>query len=127
MASFFHKVLSTNIGVERLTTFFILLMIIGHVFTCLWILIATYNYDKTMPEGERWSNENNWIFVNDHDVEGHLVLYIQSFYFMVETITTVGYGDYSASNVAENIYLIVIMFAGVISFSYATGSLSSII
>ena len=46
---------------------------------------------------------------------------------MVETITTVGYGDYQAYNIAENLYLIVIMFAGVISFSYATGSLSSII
>ena len=48
-------------------------------------------------------------------------------YFTVTTITTVGYGDVSADNTAERIVGVVTMVLGVIAFSYATGSLSSLI
>ena len=53
-------------------------------------------------------------------------LYITSLYFTVTTITTVGYGDLHAANTMERGISIVIMIIGVISFSFATGSLSSI-
>jgi hypothetical protein len=35
-----------------------------------------------------------------------LQLYVLSLYFMTTTMTTVGYGDYSANNTIERIYLI---------------------
>lgn len=41
-------------------------------------------------------------------------------------MTTVGYGDISGQNVMERAVSIVIMVLGVICFSFATGSLSSI-
>ena len=41
-------------------------------------------------------------------------------------MTTVGYGDISGDNNLERIVSIVIMLVGVISFSFGTGSLSSI-
>lgn len=50
-----------------------------------------------------------------------------SFYFSVTTIVTVGYGDITPCNTAEQIYTTCLMIAGVISFSFATGALSSII
>ena len=53
-------------------------------------------------------------------------LYCTSFYFTIATITTVGYGDLHAENVLERGLSIIIMIIGVISFSFATGSLSSI-
>lgn len=40
---------------------------------------------------------------------------------------TVGFGDIHAYNVAEQVICIFLMLIGVISFSFATGSLSSII
>jgi hypothetical protein len=54
-------------------------------------------------------------------------LYVTSFYFTTTTILTVGYGDISAVNMSEKILCIILMIIGVISFSFATGSLSSII
>jgi uncharacterized PurR-regulated membrane protein YhhQ (DUF165 family) len=54
-------------------------------------------------------------------------LYCTSLYFTVTTITTVGYGDLHAENVLERGISILIMIIGVISFSFATGSLSSIL
>ena len=54
-------------------------------------------------------------------------LYITSFYFTTTTILTVGYGDISAISKSEKVLCIILMIIGVISFSFATGSLSSII
>jgi len=54
-------------------------------------------------------------------------LYVTSFYFTTTTILTVGYGDISAFSLAEKLLCIVLMIIGVISFSFATGALSSII
>ena len=54
-------------------------------------------------------------------------LYVTSFYFTVTTILTVGYGDILAISVAEKLMCIMLMIIGVVSFSFATGSLSSII
>ena len=52
--------------------------------------------------------------------------YLTSIYFTVTTITTVGYGDISGGTFSEKIAAIVLMLLGVISFSVASASLSSI-
>ena len=49
------------------------------------------------------------------------------FYFVITTITTVGYGDHSASTFIEQIFLSIIMFIGVIGFGLASGSLTNTI
>ena len=54
-------------------------------------------------------------------------LYIMSYYFTVTTITTVGYGDFSANGTIERVISVILMVAGVFAFSFATGSLSTII
>ena len=53
--------------------------------------------------------------------------YLTSIYFTVTTITTVGYGDVSISTKLEKIFCIVTMLTGVIAFSFASGSLASIL
>jgi voltage-gated potassium channel len=50
-----------------------------------------------------------------------------AFYYVVTTITTVGYGDITAVTKVEYVFAVVMLFAGVISFSFSAGSLSSII
>lgn len=52
---------------------------------------------------------------------------MSSFYFTVTTILTVGYGDITANSIYEKLLCILLMIIGVISFSFATGALSSII
>ena len=53
--------------------------------------------------------------------------YAISFYWTITTITTVGYGDITGKNILEYIFSCFMMVIGVISFSYANGSLASII
>lgn len=50
-----------------------------------------------------------------------------SLYWTVTTITTVGYGDVDITNNIERLFCACVMIIGVISFSYANGSLSSIL
>ena len=50
-----------------------------------------------------------------------------SFYFVVTTMTTVGYGDMSAGTLFEQFYVVCLMMGGVFVFSLVTGSLASIV
>ena len=71
--------------------------------------------------------KTNWIFDYDCVDVDDGSLYTSSFYFVVTTIMTVGYGDIVAQSISEKILCIMLMIIGVIAFSFATGALSSII
>ena len=53
-------------------------------------------------------------------------IYTTSFYWTITTITTVGYGDIYGVMPQEKIFCMLIMVIGVISFSFVSGSMSSI-
>jgi len=58
---------------------------------------------------------------------GPYEVYIHAFYFVVTTMTTVGYGDMSANTTVERIFCIVLMVLGVIVFTFISGALSSVL
>jgi len=62
--------------------------------------------------------------INDYDMVSK---YIASFYFIVTCITTVGFGDISPQTTVERVFCIVMMFLGAMGFSFAAGSLSTIL
>lgn len=82
----------------------------------MWIFIGEMNPQSRV----------NWININNLQDVGNIELYVNSFYFTVTTLLTVGYGDITAISVEEKILCIFLMIIGVVSFSFATGSLSSI-
>lgn len=53
-------------------------------------------------------------------------LYGASLFFVLTTVTTVGYGDITPCNQLERNFTYCIMSIGVVAFSFASGSLSSI-
>ena len=85
---------------------------------CIWIFLAYENQTNYEP---------NWIDSFGFEYKTINELYIIAVYFTVTTITTVGYGDISATDTNERILGIVTMLIGVIAFSFSTGALSSII
>ena len=94
--------------------------LIAHVIACFWIIAAGLgDFDKS------------WIALQygtaNFDEIDRSDLYLTSFYFTITTITTVGYGDFSAKTFTEKIVCIFIMILGVIGFSYASGSFTSFI
>jgi len=105
-----------EIGYERLIFFILLFVTVLHINACLWVFIG-----KTAED-----YENSWIKKAEQEDMPNAQLYISSFYFVVTTITTVGYGDYSGTNSTEKMFCSLLMICGVLSFSFSTSSLSSI-
>ena len=118
LLKYLNDVLKIGLGFERLIFFGIIFVLLCHVLTCLWVIASQF---KDVTEEE----EGSWI--DDYKGLSNSSLYITSIYFTITTITTVGYGDINGGNTLERCVAIGIMILGVISFSFATGSLSSIL
>lgn len=105
-----------NSGKERIIFFIIFFMFFFHISTCLFIFIGSLDWDDS-----GWMQDPYFYYMDSVD------LYIMSGYFIVTTISTVGYGDLSASTTLERMFCIIIMLAGVTTFTFISGALSSIL
>ena len=99
---------------ERLMFFIVALLLLCHFIGCVWIFAG-----KTI-------DDDSWI-EGGYEQMGMGELYLTALYFSMTTITTVGYGDISASNTIERIICIFLHIIGVLSYSLAAGQLTSII
>lgn len=109
--------LKIGAGTERLIYLLITFFILQHVIACLWIFIARIDED----------NKENWIYHHGFIDATNFQLYTASLYFTVTTLQTVGYWDITAYNETEKLLCSILMIMGVLTFSYMTGALSSII
>ena len=116
MFKYMENYLNIGVGFQRLLGFILSFFMIIHIVACLWIMTVQF-YE---------SAEGTWM-------EGDIVemppgeKYLTSMYFTVTTITTVGYGDVTISTKLEKVFCIVTMLTGVTTFSFASGSLASIL
>jgi hypothetical protein len=118
--AYINEFLKIGFGMERLLFFLIVFMILSHLASCLWIIMATlYN-----PDG---SFKGTWMENFEEYEESNKNIYIVAFYWIISTITTVGYGDISGTNNVERVFCSICMFIGVLAFTIANGSLASII
>ena len=99
--------LKISAGFERLFIFAVGFLMMCHIGSCLWVMIAQFYGDNSST----WLSE-----FGDYTTKE---MYIVSIYFIITTITTVGYGDISISNTMERIFCAFIMIIGVVAFSFA--------
>lgn len=97
-----------------------ILFILCHFIGCLWIFIANLAGDET-------KDDDTWLKYGGYEDFSMFDKYAVSAYFVMQTITTVGYGDISIITTGERSICIVLELVGVIFFSFASGSLTSII
>ena len=108
-------------GLERLVLFFLSFLYMCHLCACFWIIIAS------MSENPLANNfEGTWLESFYENYKGKLDIYMISIYWTITTITTVGYGDISGTNIPEMIFCCFVMLIGVIAFGFANGTLASI-
>lgn len=117
MVKHLGDILKVTAGTERLIFLLITFAILQHVTACVWIFVGRSDE----------SSKRNWIYLHGFIDYTDYELYTASLYFTVTTLVTVGYGDISAENESERFVASGMMIMGVLSFSYLTGSLSSVI
>jgi hypothetical protein len=103
--------------------FSVLLSIAIHLASCLWIGISSMNdrnWLKSKVEALIGSNEK--IGLEDDNYNQ----YVLSLYFVIQTMTTVGYGDVNPKNTFERFFIVILMLIGVVCFSFVSGAVSSI-
>jgi len=87
----------------------------------MWIFISNFNKERS------WLTlKHDAIIDQGEAIEGSVQTYFLSLYFVTQTFTTVGYGDVNPSNTLERVFVVILMLAGVFAFSFASGSLASI-
>ena len=90
----------------------ILSIIFLHVSVCIHILIGRNSYP-------------NWITENRISEDSYSTIYLSSFYFILATITSVGYGDITGYSRNERIFQIFLLIIGIIAYSWVVSSISN--
>ena len=104
-------------NIKRLIIFIYIFLLLNHISSCIWYFVAKVQN----------LNPDSWVTRLGYIDSSNYEIYIISFYWTLTTITTVGYGDISAGSSIEKTYNLFLMIFGVIIYSFAIGSLSSIV
>ena len=117
VTKFFNDKIKLSHNIQRLFVFIIVFLLLNHLCACFWLLMAKLQD----------LNPDTWVVRLGYADISNFDLYLICFYWTLTTVTTVGYGDVTAGTTIERIYNLIIMGFGVILYSFAIGSLSSIV
>lgn len=109
--------LNVSAGMIRMLNVLTVQIFMVHLMACFWFLTATLEdnlYDT-------------WVGARGIINESQGYQYFNSMYWAFQTVTTVGYGDFSISTQSEYVLALLWMFIGVNFYSFSIGNVSSII
>ena len=108
-----NELISKNYTIKkivRIIMYSLIYLSILHCFVCIHIFLGKNSY-------------SNWIIHTNSQNESFGVIYIKSLYFIITTLTTVGYGDIVCKSFYEVIYQIIILVIGSMLYPYIISSM----
>ena len=88
---------------------------LAHIFACVWIATG------------KSTDSNNWIELRGLSNSSWMEIYLNGLYFSITTMTTVGFGDITATNKYEvGVAICLILFSSCI-FAYVFNTITSIL
>lgn len=109
-----YEALTITPKIEKLIMYFFSVLLFCHFTSCLFYLLSTLH-------------KYNWSLATNLENKTNFEKYAVCFYWVVQTVLTVGYGDIPLQNSTERIFAILLMLTGVIFFSFTVSAISSII
>ncbi|CAD8116581.1 unnamed protein product [Paramecium sonneborni] len=101
-------------GIIGLIKFITSLFYIMHIFSCIWFWFSSI--DKS----------NSWIVTKELDGQPWQLQYLESIYFAIVTMLTIGYGDNVPKNSIEKIVTIIFILGACLWFSYSVNFIGTI-
>lgn len=97
LLKYIRDILKIGAGFERLFFLTVMFMIIVHIVSCMWVFFSKLSVSEDNED------DTNWIIAGDYndDKIQPSDVYLVSFYYIITTMTTVGYGDISPTNALE--------------------------
>ena len=106
---FEHFTFYSSVYISLLGFFLIL-----HNISCIYIFLGKFTYP-------------NWIVHLGLEQDNFIEIYIYALYYIISTVTTVGYGDVSTYTCLERFFGIFILIVGIMGYSLALTSVSGYI
>jgi hypothetical protein len=114
-----HEIFSKNYLTEKIFNamkMFLISFLFIHILICFHIFIGNHFYPSWLSSIKERS-----------DIDNFLSIYITSFYFLITTLTTVGYGDIVCISIAERVFQIIELSLGVIVYSYVVTKIGDMV
>jgi hypothetical protein len=106
--------LNENYMLNRVLKFAFMFFIMSHIASSFYIFL-----------GQTFLTTENWITKYNFSFNDKFEMYIASFYYILVTIYTIGYGDIVPVNIYEKLCMILFMLIGSMLYSYAVSTLST--
>lgn len=104
-------------GIKDLILFFFFIILVTHVIACGWYFISLKSS----------IGKNCWIHSKEIINENWQIKYLNSFYWSIVSIMTVGYGDITPVNNTEKIYSIFVILFGCMILPYSINCIGIVI
>jgi CRP-like cAMP-binding protein len=105
----------------RLSGLFLFMGYCCHVFGCFWFWLSTLDMDGDTP------NPDSWIVARGIQNETGTVKYITSFYWAITALSTVGFGDISATTKPEMVFSSITVLFGTVIFAVMISYLGNLV